>query len=187
MITVKLSFSILNAWANNRWEDAVAMYLGKGIVETPELQLGKLKHEIWADEVMNTKCLPKDFGGKKLSDPIVEQKYEYIVPFSDDIQILLRGVPDTMDGEIIYEYKCGATQASQYVDSMQVPYYLLFNPHAKEGHYLCFNPYTNDYSIGVKFLDGKTIDNVLEHIISNGGELIDYLQSQKLLKDYKEV
>lgn len=185
MTTVKLSYSILNSWSQNRYEDAVGMYLGKGIPETPALQLGKLKHELWAQEVMKNKALPIDFGGKKLKNPIVEQKYEQIIPFSDDIQILLRGVIDTSDDPIIYEYKCGMTPSGVYADSMQGPYYTLFRPEAKEIHYLCYNPYTKKHTNSVRFVEESTREKAIEHIISNASEMIDYLQVQRLLKNYE--
>ena len=43
--TVKLSYSILNAWSGGYYEDAIAYYLGKDIPPTPEMELGRLKHE----------------------------------------------------------------------------------------------------------------------------------------------
>jgi hypothetical protein len=41
------------------------------------------------------------------------------------------------------------------------------------------------FTSGIKFLGQKEAENALEHIITYGGEIIDYLQSQKLLKDYE--
>lgn len=187
MKTVKLSYSILSAWEKRRFEDAIAMYLGKDLPATPYMELGKLKHKQWADYTMKTGKVHNDFGFEKVTNPIVEQKYEKIIPFSHNIQILIRGVIDLEDGDIITDYKCGSSTPSAYVDGWQLDLYKLLRPNAKIGQYLCYNPYNKMVSKGIKFLSDKNAERAIENIITHGGELIDYLQINKLLKDYKEV
>ena len=187
MKTVKLSYSILNQWEKHRFEDAIASYLGKGFPATPYMELGKLKHQQWADYTQKTKKLHTDFGGHDLFNPIVEQKYEKILPFSDDIQILWRGVIDLEDDRgLLIDYKCGSTRASSYIDGWQLDSYKLLRPKAVGGQYYCFSPYTEEVTIGHKFFNDRNAENALEKIITLGGELIDYLQTNKLLIDYKE-
>lgn len=185
MITVKLSYSILNAWSHARFEEAIGQYLGKPFPDTPEMELGSLMHNIWEKHIIKTNSLPKELGGDKLVNPKTEVKYQRILPFSKGIQILLRGVPDCTDNDICYEHKCGARSASAYVDDMQLDYYKLLLPHLHEGIYRCYNPYTGDFTTSIKFLTDKVANNALEHIMTYGGELIDYLQTQKLLINYK--
>lgn len=184
---VKLSFSILDAWAKGNYEQAVSYYLGKPFPPTPAMELGKLKHEIWEGEIRKSSKLPQELGGIKLKSPVLEQKYEKLIPFSDDISILIRGVPDCTDGEVIHEFKCGMTTAKTYIDSLQLDYYKLLLPDTRIGFYRCYNPYFDTMTLGVKFLNDNNAQSALEHIISNGGEMIDYLQTQKLLINYEEV
>lgn len=186
MIIVKLSYTILNTWSSFRWEDAVAYYRGKELPATEEMKLGKLKHELWALHTQRTGKLHRDLGGNKLTNPTVEQKYEKLIPLSDDITILLRGVPDAIeDGTIAYEYKCGSSTATNYIDSLQLDYYKLLVPDLQEGHYICYDPYFKTKTIGVKYLTDKNALNALEHVVTFGGEMILYLQANKLLINYK--
>ena len=188
MITVKLSYSIINAWASGNFEQAVGYYLGQDFPATPAMELGRLKDQLWSDYAVKNKQIHPEIGGGELADPVVQQKYEKIIPFSDDIQILLRGVPDTLDKpETLYEYKCGNTTASQYIDKLQLDYYKLLLPGLKIGYYLCFNPYNNTYTKGIKYLNTSNAETAMEHLITHGGELIDYLRMQKLLKNYERV
>ncbi len=186
MITVKLSYSILHAWEMGRYEDAVASYLGKGIPETPYMKLGKLYHEKYEQYTNIHGKLHPELGGYDLYNPITEQKYEKIIPFSDDIQILWRGVIDLEDDRgILVDYKCGRTSPSSYIEGWQLDSYKLLRPHAKSGQYICFNPYTKQVSVGHKFLHDSNAEKALDNIITWGGELIDYLQTNRLLKDYQ--
>ena len=184
MKTVKLSYSILNAWKQGKYEDAVAMYLGKPIPSTPYMELGKLKHKQWEEYTLKTGKMHPELGEVELKKPIVEQKYQKVIPFSDEYQILMRGILDLEDGNTITDYKCGRSTPSSYIDGWQLDLYRLFRPHADLGVYRCFNPYTETVSVGVKFLSDHNSEVALEHIITYGGEMIDYLVSNRLLKDY---
>lgn len=185
MITVKLSYSIINAWASGQYEQAVSYYLGKDFPATAAMELGRVKDDQWSNYAVKHKEIHPEIGGGKLSDPKVQIKYEKIIPFSDEYQILLRGVPDTTDGGELYEYKCGMTTAGQYIDKLQMDFYKLLKPDLFIGYYLCFNPYNNTYTKGIKYLNRSNAETAMEHIITYGGEIIDYLQAQKLIMDYK--
>lgn len=184
MKTIKLSHSILAAWAAGYQEDAVGYYLGKDIPPTPEMELGRLKHDEWEQHIRDTGMIPDELGGGALKAPKVEQKFEKVIPFSEEYQILLRGRLDCLDGDTIYDWKCGKGRPGRYVDSTQMPYYRLLIPEAQLAVYRCFNPYTKDYSSGVRYLSAKDADEALEHIITFGGELITYLEQQDLIIDY---
>lgn len=185
MKTVKLSYSILNAWAHPmRQEDAVGMYLGKPLPETPQLTLGKLKHEAWANHILQHRAIPDELGGGDLANPVVEEKYEKIIPLNEDYQILIRGMVDLVDGEYLYDWKCGVGEPAAYVSTMQLDYYKLLLPQVKEGQYRCFNPYNKKVTIGVKYLSEANAEAAVEHILTFGSEMIQYLEANKLLKDY---
>lgn len=195
MKTIRLSHSILSNWSQGRFEDAVAGYLGKPIPATPAMELGKLKHQIWANYIQQYGTLPPELGGHDLHKPIVEQKWEKLLPFSDQYQILLRGVIDLEDDGVLVDHKCGLSTPSGYLDKLQLDYYKLLRPEATVGKYICHNPYKCDatcsednhscYTVGIKFLDDSNAEKALEHIITFGGELIQYLEVNKLIKDFK--
>lgn len=202
MKTIKLSYSIINAWASGNWEEAVSMYLGKDLPENPYLTLGKMFHEKWEKYILETSKMPDELGGQHIDNPIVETKYQKLISMGDKYQILLRGVIDlecVEDGEVILQdHKCGIGKASSYVDSMQLNYYKLLRPHATIGRYACHNPYKCEalcqakkldkhacYGYGIKFLNDDNTENALNHIITYGSEIIQYLEVNKLLKDFK--
>lgn len=201
MLTVKLSYSIIDAWERGDFERAVGMYLGDELPATPYMELGRTMHELSAKYTMRTKQLLPQLGGHKVREPIVEQKYQKLFPFSDDIQILLRGIIDleetTDRGQIITDHKFGRTRSGAYLKKMQLDYYKLLRPAIVEGRYRAQDPYkckalcTDDhhvcYGLGVKFLTRKNSEQALEHLMTYGGEIIDYLQSQRLLRDYDMV
>lgn len=186
MITVKLSHTILDAWYRGRWEDALSFYLGQDVPPTPPMILGRLKDEIWTKHAQETGQLHPELGGSKLNQPILQQKYEKLIPLSDDLQILLRGRPDVWDKPIIRDFKCGRTKPSQYLSSFQLPIYKLLLPEAAMGIYDCFNPYTGQYSIGVKYLGPEDAEKALEFVVTYGADFINYLQAEKKLIDYRQ-
>ena len=194
MKTVKLSHSILSAWAQGKQEDAIGMYLGKDIPATPAMKLGKAWDEIWEKYIRDTGLMPKELAGDfnqefTLNMPVMQQKYRKTIPFSDQYQILLSGVPDLVhnDGKIIVDFKCGRSTANDYIERFQLDYYKLLLPDAVMGEYRCWNPYLKTLTVGIKFLSDHNAENALNHILTYGGEMIDYLASQRLIKDYKDV
>lgn len=187
-MTIKLSYSILNAWMQGRFEESVAQYLGKPFPATPQMELGKIKHEVWQYHIDKYKTLPDELGGGELINPLTERKYEKLIPLGK-YNILFRGVIDLEHlerGIVLEDFKAGLGEPGAYLNGWQLDAYKLLRPDAIEGRYRCFNPYTNSYTVGVKYLSEANAEKALENIITYGGELIQYLESQKLLIDYKE-
>lgn len=187
MKTIKLSYSILSAWQQGKWEDAVAMYRGKDLPSTPYMELGKTKHKQWEAYTNKTGELHPELGGGKLKNPITERKYSKVIPFSDEYQILFRGVLDLEYDDVLVDYKCGRTMPSNYIDGWQLDAYKLLRPNGRIGKYLCFNPYSETLAVGVKYLNDGNAEFALENIITYGGELIDYLVANRLIIDFKEA
>lgn len=185
-MTVKLSYSILNAWMQGRFEESVAQYLGKPFPATPQMELGKTKHRIWENHIKLTKTLPQELGGGKLTNPLTERKYEKLIPLGK-YDILFRGVIDLEDENILTDFKCGIGEPGAYLNGWQLDAYKLLRPDAVEGRYRCFNPYTDTFTVGVKYLSEANAEKALENIVTFGSELIEYLSSQRLLIDYKET
>lgn len=187
MKTLKVSHSIIAAWKAGKFEDAVAYYLGKDIPATPAMELGKLYDERWTKYINDNGKLPDELGGGELSNPRTQIKYQLRIPFSDDYDILLRGIPDLTEAKRITDFKCGRQGANNYMSKMQLDYYSLFLPEAIEGVYRCFNPYTKTTTVGVKYLGPKNRDNALNEILTYGSEILQYLLANRLFKDYNEI
>lgn len=185
MKTIKLSHSIISAWKMGQQEQAIAYYLGKPLPATPAMELGKLYDEKWTKFITENGKLPEELGGTDLIKPKTQVKYQLRVPFSEEYDILLRGVPDLTEPHRITDFKCGRTEANNYISKMQLDYYSLFVPEATEGVYICFNPYKDTKTIGVKFLTQENRDNAINEIVTYGGEILDYLLANRLFTNYE--
>jgi hypothetical protein len=174
-------------WKEGKYEDAIAIYLGKPFIATPAMELGKLYDQKWNDYIIKNNKLPEELGSCDLREPKVQTKYQVILPLSEEYEILLRGVPDLTDGDTIIDFKCGRTESNQYVGKMQLDYYSLFIPEATVGQYRCFNPYTNKLTIGIKFLNEQNREDAINEIVTYGGDILQYLLANKLFIDYKET
>lgn len=182
----KLSYTIISLWKQHRYEDSIAAYIGKSLPSTPSMELGTIYDKKWSEFVDKTNRLPDELGGNKLENPRTQIKYQMRIPFSEEYEILLRGIPDIVDDEYIIDTKCGRTDASSYVDRLQLDYYSLFLPDRTVGKYICFNPYRNTHTVGIKFLSQESREVALEEIVTYGGEILSYLLINKLFVDYKK-
>lgn len=187
MKTLKLSHSIISQWKEGKYEEAIGMYLGKPFPATPAMELGSLYDKKWNEHILKTGELPEELGGGKLNNPRVQIKYAVRVPLSEEYDILLRGVPDLTEDGVITDFKCGRTEANNYVGKMQLDYYALFKPDAKVGRYICYNPYCDTKTVGIKFLTQQNRDDALNEIITYGADILQYLLANKLFIDYKDV
>lgn len=187
MKTIKLSYSILNAWSSGSQENAIGMYLGKSIPDTPALELGRLKHKEWEIYTRSTNRIAEELGGDELTEPILETKYQRYLDFNDNYQLLIRGVLDVETDNIGIDYKCGKTSPSAYLDSKQAEVYKVLRPNIEQFIYICYNPYTKEVKRGLKYLTDKSLEDGLNYIYTYAGEIINYLESQKLIIDYKET
>lgn len=169
-----------------RYEEAIAQYLGKPLPPTPAMELGRLYDEKWNKHIETTGELPNELGGGKLINPLVQKKYQLYIPFSDEYQILLRGVIDIHEVSIrITDNKCGRSDSNTYISDSQLDYYSLFDTDAKEGIYRCYNPYMDSLTVGVKYFSDQTRENALNEIITYSGDILQYLLANKLFIDWK--
>jgi hypothetical protein len=191
MKTVKLSYSILRAWATGQQEEAVSMYLGKSLPKTPAMELGWIKHKEWELYVKKHSKLPRELGGGKLNNPLVEQKHQRYLDFSDKYRILLRGVIDLEDENVGIDYKVGKTPVTNYTNSLQAEVYKVLRPNLKQFIYIAFNPYIKQEERGLVYLseyegDTTALERGLNFVYTFGGEMISYLETQNLIRDFKE-
>jgi len=186
MKTLKLSHTLISMWKEGKYEESIAMYLGKPFPATDAMELGKLYDRKWNAYIEKTGCLPDELGGGKLDNPRVQVKYAVRIPLSEEYEILLRGVPDLTEPNVITDFKCGRTEANSYVGKMQLDYYSIFKPEATVGRYLCYNPYKKTMTVGIKFLSQKNREDALNDIITYGADILQYLLANKLFIDWKE-
>jgi hypothetical protein len=50
--------------------------------------------------------------------------------------------------------------------------------------YVVWNRYTTSHEVGVNFLSKANAEAALEHVLTFGLEMVEYLEAQKLLKNY---
>jgi hypothetical protein len=184
MKTLKLSHSIISQWKEGKYEEAIGQYLGKPYPSTPAMELGSLYDKKWNEHILKTGELPNELGGGKLNNPRVQIKYAVRLPLSEEYEILLRGVPDLTEDDMITDFKCGRTEANSYVGKMQLDYYALFKPQATTGRYLCYNPYKDTLTVGIKFLTQQNRDDAINDIVTYGADILQYLLANKLFRDY---
>lgn len=175
----RTSYSMLNAWHNKNYEDAINMYLGVEIPPTPAMQAGKDFHQQWQTEGETTGCLPKIFGARKLLNPTFEQK---IVKVLDD-WIELVGVLDVKEDGVGIDYKSGHANASYYVRSYQHKVYQILVPSLTKFEYHCYNQYTKTVDVGICHLSKLTLEQGLEFVITNASDMRAYLEQNNLIKE----
>lgn len=179
---IRVSYSILDAWARGDIASATAPYTGiepEIDEETRKaLDFGKKKHAEWERIVRRTGALPKVFGGQKLNSPKLElstKKVRELTPWC-----VLSGVLDVLDGTIAIDYKTGRSSASQYVESHQHEVYQILYPQITKFVYCCDNQHLSKRdpgrtTVGVVHLSKRTLQDGLEWVLKNAKELRIYL------------
>lgn len=175
---IRVSYSILNAWAHGDIDRAVAPYIGESVEPTQAMIDGKKMHEKWEREVRRTKRLPKVFGGRKLESPQLELTTKRIRKLNDWCALV--GALDVKDGTTAIDYKTGKSTATDYVNSKQHEVYQILYPEIKRFEYYCYNQhlYKDDdahITVGVVHLSKRTLEDGLEWVLTMAAELREYL------------
>lgn len=175
---IRVSYSILNAWANGDIERAIAPYAGVETESTPAMVYGKKAHAKWERYAKKFKRLPKIFGNRKLNNPKLELSTKKVRKLTD--WCVLSGVLDVKDGEIGIDYKTGKGSATDYVNSKQHEVYQVLYPELKRFEYYCKNQHLhhsdpNQITVGVVYLNRKTLEDGLNWILTMAAELREYL------------
>ena len=116
----------MNAWNNGQTQKALEMYFKISTFTSEAMTEGSALHKLWENEVKKTNCLPKVFGGRKLNNPLSEQKKaitlrkEFDGDLLDDVEFVLSGIVDLIDGDLIIDYKTGNEDRD---DPHQLPIY----------------------------------------------------------------
>ncbi len=183
---MKVSYTILNAWAQGRYEDAVKYYFKLDVIQTPAMLEGSRFHKMWEEETMKTKSLPKVFGDKKMNDPKVENYLR--VRLNDWLE--LSGKIDCFDSPVIYEYKSGKQTSEDIVRSFQPGVYgvlaTLSNMYADRCEIYCFNQHLSkdNKSMSTVYITDKILEDSLNWIETLAGEMNDYFITNSLYEKY---
>ena len=175
---IRVSYSILNAWARGDIDQATAPYRGAVAPTTEAMEFGKKMHEEWERETSATRCLPKVFGGRRLQAPELELGTKKVVKLTD--WCVVSGVLDVRDGELGIDYKTGKSTASDYANSKQHKVYQILYPKLKRFEYYCLNQHLhrsdNDrITVSVVYLTQKTLTDGIEWVLTMSAELREYL------------
>lgn len=181
----RASFTVLNLWATNRYEDAVRTYFKLDRYTSPEMEAGKKYHEEWATYIDKHKQMPKLFGSHKLEVPIIEKKH--VVAIYDWLDLVF--IADLVHGgNTLTEFKTGKTTSGKYLDTGQLDLYalgLLFKDiaitKAEVYHYDQYKEKT-DYSF--KWVTDADIKASLNWLETNAGEMYEYLQQHDLFTKF---
>lgn len=176
---LKISYSIINAWAQGNHDRAVDMYLKRDTFMTRQMQEGRDMHEAWAEESRATNRLPKVFGAKPLTSPRIEEKR--LVQLSD--WLMLSGIPDLQDNKVIHEYKTGVTESDAYARTKQPNVYqvLCYQDAPKMCVIHHYNQYTKEVDVSYIHLTKQTMKDGAEWIITYSSEFYDYIQNQGIV------
>ena len=175
---IRVSYSILSAWAKGDIDRAVAPYAGIEIEPTEAMKYGKKKHEAWEKEARRYGRLPRRFGGRKLISPQFELNTKKIRKLND--WCYLSGVLDVLDGDVAIDYKTGKTPAGEYLNSYQHECYQILYPNIKRFEYHCCNQHLHRkddgyITVSVANLNKQTLKHGIEWVLTMAAELREYL------------
>ena len=185
---IKVSYTILNAWAQGRYEDAIKYFFKLDVIQTPAMLEGKKYHKAWEEEIQKTKKLPEVFGAKQLKNPSPEQ---YIKVNVND-WIILSGKIDCYDKPTIYEFKTGKQNSEDVARSMQVGVYgvlsTLDKQYADRAEIYCYNQHLkkDNNSMSIVYITDELLKNSLNWIETLSGEIRNYLEQNKLFEKYSQ-
>ena len=119
MKKLRLSYTLLTLWEQNNINEAIAYYQHKSTLFTEAIQDGRIYDQVWQEEIDTKKQVTIGRTIIKFKNPQTQLKIE--VPYLD--RFMLVGVPDTIDGDKIFEYKTGTTSSLEYSDGHQLKMY----------------------------------------------------------------
>lgn len=178
------SYSTLKEWAAGNYDNALAMYFKTATYDNEAMALGRIAHDEWEKEIKQTGCMPRVFGGAKLSG---KQKTEAFVVKKITDWLVIRGKIDLDDGEVMYDWKRGMTRSSQWAASKQHNVYQIFRPEKKRFEYHAYNPYVpldQAVTVSVVHLTDKTLEDGIEWVITNASEMKNYIEVNDLEAEF---
>lgn len=183
---IKVSYSILNAWAQGKHEDAIRYFFKLETVTSPAMLAGRDWHKKWEDEIGRTKKLPELFGGKPLVNPSPEQYIRVDV----NEWLTLSGKIDCYDKPTIYEFKTGRQTSEDIVRSKQVGVYgvlaTLNKQYVERAEIYCYNQHlqTDALSMSIVHITDKVLQDSLNWVETLASEMKEYIEKNDLYSKY---
>lgn len=183
----RASYSVLDMWTRD-WENAVAMYFHLETYVTRQMQEGRDWHEKWAKEITETGCLPKVFGGGKLSNPRPELKLE-VAEYGKGFEWLeLVGIIDCLEDGVIHEFKTGLTNSSGHSKSNQGGVYgilaKMHNLPAKQVQIHHYNQYIKEADTSIIWLTPELLAETDNWIKTVSCEMYEYFRENNLWEKF---
>lgn len=185
---IKVSYTILNAWASGKYEDAIKYFFRLDVTQTPAMKEGQEYHKRWENEIQATKKLPEVFGSKQLISPSPEQYIKVDV----NNWLVLSGKIDCYDKPTIYEFKTGRQTSEDIARSKQPGVYAVLSTLNKQyvdrAEIYCFNQHVknDNKSMSIVYLTDQVLEDSLNWIETIAGEMRNYLEQNKLFEKYSQ-
>lgn len=180
------SFTTLNAWYEQRMDDAINAYFRlANLDDVPAIKEGKEYHQKWEAEIRLTGKTPEVFGAKQLTVPQTE------LFLSADLApwLVLRGVIDLVDGDVVYEWKTGGSIDSQSIArTQQVGIYGLLchlnGMPVKTAQIHHFNQHNKSTDMTIVHLTKQRMLAAADWIESIASDMNHYLEENGLYEKY---
>lgn len=170
-MNIKLSYSLISWWLAGDYEGVFKALNGDWGETSEAAQYGIDKHKEWEQEVRNTGCLPKVFGGEPLERWGTELTRE--LELTDWLK--LKGRVDLchfVDGEMhLVDFKTGRTPLATYANGIQHKIYKVLFPEAQVFDYMQFNQHTQEVDFQRVHLSPKMYEEAVDLIITVGCDI----------------
>lgn len=180
-MVLRVSYSILSAWARGDYDRALSMYFREETPTTPAMELGKKMHDKWEKEIEKTKSMPAVFGGRPLEKHTTENRTKRELMLNDWLQLV--GVLDLMEGTTGRDWKCGRTTATSYANGYQHKVYQILYPKLNRFEYYAYNPYDKSATMAIVHLTDKSLEDGVEWVITYASDFRAYLENNNLIKE----
>jgi hypothetical protein len=181
---LRASFTVMNVWAQGKWEDAIKYYFKLDRVVTPAMEEGLRFHKEWENEIKRTSNIPAIFGEKKLERP--ETELHLNTELSD--WLILTGKIDLLDQPTVYEWKTGKSESDFYARTYQLPVYALLctynNKLVTKGEVHHYDQYTKKADMSIVWITDKMLKDALNWVETLGSEMADYFTKNDLFQKY---
>lgn len=175
---IKLSYTILSTLERGYVDEAIALWQGKDLPSTPEMDLGKKWHEVWENHIKENWTFPNELGeGKIEKEAKVEQKIRRDFKLGEH-ELTLSGILDLYRPslKIGSDWKCGKTNVKTYVNSKQHEIYSLLVPEMEVFEYRAWNPYTKETEVAFIHITDSVRESGAEYLETWSSEFINQLQ-----------
>lgn len=182
---IRVSYSILSAWARGDFDRAVAPFVGGIVPGTEAMEDGKRYHEKWEAETLKTGNLPQIFGGHKLNRAKLEMSTKKEIWVTDWCQ--LSGILDVQDfPEYLagysrgIDYKRSKSTATTWANGYQHKVYQILYPKLRRFEYRVFDPTAipedpDRVTVAIIHLSDQTLQDGVEWVLTHASALMDYL------------